>query len=167
MENPTQLPRVLIVDESRMVRAMLIKHIRELYDFREEGDGEAAWQVLVLDHSIQLVICSLSLPVLDGDGLLVRVRASKLSRLSQMPILMISGDNDEALARAKSHGASDFINRGTGATELLARIDSLLKLAEAKNRLKEDLEAVSYTHLDGYKRQVRGSSIPTASVKTI
>jgi two-component system cell cycle response regulator len=140
METPTQLPRVLIVDESRMVRAMLIKHIRELYDFREEGDGEAAWQVLVLDQSIQLVICSLSLPVLDGDGLLVRVRASKLPRLSQMPILMISGDNDEALARAKSHGASDFINRGTGANELLARIDSLLKLAEAKNQLKENLE---------------------------
>lgn len=140
METPTQLPRILIVDESRMVRAMLIKHIRELYDFREEGDGEAAWQVLVLDQSIQLVICSLSLPVLDGDGLLVRVRASKLPRLSQMPILMISGDNDEALARAKSHGASDFINRGTGSTELLARIDSLLRLAEAKNQLKENLE---------------------------
>jgi len=140
MESPTQLPRVLIVDESRIVRAMLIKHIRELYDFREESDGEAAWQVLVLDQSIQLVICSLSLPVLDGDGLLVRVRASKLPRLSQMPILMISGDNDEALARAKSHGASDFISRGTGATELLARIDSLLKLAEAKNQLKENLE---------------------------
>lgn len=139
MENPTQLPRILIVDESRMVRAMLIKHIRELYDFREEGDGEAAWQVLVLDQSIQLVICSLSLPVLDGDGLLVRVRASRLPRLSQMPILMISGDDDEALARAKSHGASDFINRGTGANELLARIDSLLKLAEAKNQLKENL----------------------------
>ncbi len=140
METPTQLPRILIVDESRMVRAMLIKHIRVLYDFREEGDGEAAWQVLVLDQSIQLVICSLSLPVLDGDGLLVRVRASKLPRLSQMPILMISGDNDEALARAKSHGASDFINRGTGSTELLARIDSLLRLAEAKNQLKENLE---------------------------
>ncbi|MBL0167578.1 MAG: diguanylate cyclase [Propionivibrio sp.] len=140
METPTQLPRVLIVDESRMVRAMLIKHIRELYDFREEGDGEAAWQVLVLDQSIQLVICSLSLPVLDGDGLLVRVRASKLPRLSQMPILMISGDNDEALARAKAHGASDFINRGTGANELLARIDSLLKLVEAQKQLKENLQ---------------------------
>ena len=50
-----------------MVRAMLIRHIRDLYDFREESDGEAAWQVLVLDHSIELVICSLSLPVLDGE----------------------------------------------------------------------------------------------------
>jgi two-component system, cell cycle response regulator len=140
MENPTRLPRVLIVDESRMVRAMIIKHIRDYYDFREESDGEAAWQVLVLDQSIEMVICSLSMPVLDGDGLLVRVRSSKLARINQMPMLMISGDNDEALERAKSHGASDFINRGTSGIELLARIDSLHKLRQAQSQLKENLE---------------------------
>ena len=97
MDSRNQLPRILIVDESRMVRAMLIRHIRDQYDFREEADGEAAWQVLVLDHSIELVICSLSLPVLDGDGVLVRVRSSRLSRLCQMPMLMISGDDNEAV----------------------------------------------------------------------
>ena len=140
MENPNQLPRILIVDESRMVRAMIIKHIRELYDFREEANGEAAWQVLVLDHSIELVICSLSMPVLDGNGLLDRVRASRLLRLSKMPMLMISGDNDDAIERAKSHGASDFISRNTGGAELLLRIDTLLKLSQAQNQLKENLE---------------------------
>ncbi len=140
MENPSQLPRILIVDESRMVRAMLIKHVRDLYDFREESNGEAAWQVLVLDHSIKLVICSLSLPVLDGDGLLVRVRSSRLVRLAQMPMLMIAGDNEETVERAKAHGASDFIARATGGAELLARIDSLLKLAQAQNQLRENVE---------------------------
>lgn len=140
MTSPSSLPRILIVDESRMVRAMLIRQIREFYDFREEADGESAWQVLVLDHSVELVICSLSLPVLDGDGLLTRVRSSRLARLAQMPMLMITGDNDEAIERAKSHGASDFISRGTGGAELLARIDSLLKLAQARNQLKENLE---------------------------
>ncbi|MEO8411140.1 MAG: diguanylate cyclase [Propionivibrio sp.] len=135
-----RLPRVLIVDESRMVRALIIKQIRDFYDFREEADGEAAWQVLVLDHSVELVICSLSLPVLDGDGLLVRVRSSRLARLAQMPMLMIAGDDDAALARAKAHGASDFISRSTGSAELLARIDSLIKLAQAQNQLKENLE---------------------------
>ncbi len=140
MNSPTQLPRILIVDESRMVRATIGKHVRDLYDYREESDGEAAWQVLVLDHSIALVICSLSLPVLDGNGLLDRVRASKLPRLSQMPMLMIAGDNDEAIERAKAHGASDFINRGTGGAELLARIDSQLRLVQAQHQLKENLE---------------------------
>ena len=140
MNSPTQLPRILIVDESRIVRATISKHVRDLYDYREESDGEAAWQVLVLDHSIALVICSLSLPVLDGNGLLDRVRASKLTRFSQMPMLMIAGDNDEAIERAKAHGASDFINRGTGGAELLARIDSQLKLVQAQHQLKENLE---------------------------
>lgn len=140
MENTNPLPRILIVDESRMVRAMIIKQIREYYDFREEADGEAAWQVLVLDQSVQLVICSLSLPVLSGDDLLVRVRSSRLARLAQMPMLMIAGDNSEVLERAKSHGASDFISRSTVAAELLARIDSLLKLSQARSQLKENLE---------------------------
>ena len=140
MNSPTQLPRILIVDESRIVRATISKHVRDLYDYREESDGEAAWQVLVLDHSIALVICSLSLPVLDGNGLLDRVRSSRLTRLSQMPMLMIAGDNDEAIERAKAHGASDFISRGTGGAELLARIDSQLKLVQAQHQLKENLE---------------------------
>lgn len=140
MNSPTQLPRILIVDESRIVRATISKHVCDLYDYREESDGEAAWQVLVLDHSIALVICSLSLPVLDGNGLLDRVRASKLTRLSQMPMLMIAGDNDEAIERAKAHGASDFVNRGTGGAELLARIDTQLKLVQAQHQLKESLE---------------------------
>ncbi len=140
MNSPTQWPRILIVDESRIVRATISKHVRDLYDYREESDGEAAWQVLVLDHSIALVICSLSLPVLDGNGLLDRVRSSRLARLAQMPMLMIAGDNDEAIERAKAHGASDFISRGTGGAELLARIDSQLKLVQAQHQLKENLE---------------------------
>ena len=37
-----QLRRVLIVDDSRMVRASIVKHIRGRYDFREEADGEAS-----------------------------------------------------------------------------------------------------------------------------
>ena len=121
MDSRNQLPRILIVDESRMVRAMLIRHIRDQYDFREEADGEAAWQVLVLDHSIELVICSLSLPVLDGNGLLARVRSSRLSRLCQMPMLMISGDDNDVVERAKAHGASDFINRGLLKNEWVKR----------------------------------------------
>jgi len=138
MDNPTQRPRILIVDESRMVRATLIKLIRNHYSFREETDGESGWQALVLDPSIQLVICSSSLPMLDGDGLLARVRGSRLARIRQIPVLMISSDSEEANEQARALGATDFISRGIGATELLARIDSLRQLAEVQNELREN-----------------------------
>ncbi|MBN9423422.1 MAG: hypothetical protein BGO63_18965 [Candidatus Accumulibacter sp. 66-26] len=140
MDDTTQQPRILIVDDSRMVRATIIKRIRDFYDFREEADGEAGWQALVLDHSIQLVITDLSMPVLDGFGLLGRIRGSRLARIRDMPVLMISGDEEEARERAKALGVSDFIAKGIGAAELLARIDSLVKLAQTQNRLKENRE---------------------------
>lgn len=133
------LPRVLIVDDSRIVRATLIKRIRDRYDFREEANGEAGWQALVLDHSIHLLITDISMPVLDGYGLLKRIRESKLARLRDLPVLMLSGDEDEdALEHAKALGATDFIGKGVGGAELLARIDSLVRLSQAQHQLKEN-----------------------------
>jgi PleD family two-component response regulator len=44
------LPHILIVDDSRVVRVKLIHHLKDHYDVREESDGEAAWQTLVVDH---------------------------------------------------------------------------------------------------------------------
>ena len=41
MDNPGPQPRILIVEASRMVRAMIVKNIRDQYEFREEADGEA------------------------------------------------------------------------------------------------------------------------------
>ena len=142
MDTPKQRPRILIVDESRIVRTQFIQLIRDHYDFREEVDGEGGWQALVIDPSIQLVISalSMSMPVLDGDGLLARLRSSRLARLRQIPVLMIAGDDEAANARARALGASDFIAGGIGASELLARIDSALRLAQAQNELRENPE---------------------------
>ncbi len=134
---PPSLPRVLIVDDSRMVRATIIKHIRGRFDVREEGDGEAGWQTLMVDPSIQVLISDLTMPKLDGYGLLQRIRESKIARLREMPVIMISGDEDEsARNRAKELGATDFITKGIGTAELLARLDALVKLAQTRSELE-------------------------------
>jgi len=133
-----KLPHILIVDDSRIVRATVIKRIRDRFDAREEADGEAAWEALLVDPEIQLVISDLSMPRLDGYGLLERIRTSKVPRVRDMPVIMISGDEDEsARHRAKELGASDFITKGTGTAELLARLDSLVNLANTRENLEE------------------------------
>ena len=135
---PSKLPHILVVDDSRIVRATIIKRIRDRFDAREEGDGEAAWEALLVDADIRLVISDLSMPRLDGYGLLERIRASKVPRIRNMPVIMISGDEDEgARLRAKELGASDFITKGTGTAELLTRLDSLVSLAHTRENLEE------------------------------
>jgi diguanylate cyclase (GGDEF)-like protein len=131
------LPRILIVDDSRMVRATIVKLIRGRFEVREEGDGEAGWQTLMLDPSIQVLLSDLSMPKLDGYGLLQRVRESKIVRIREMPVIMISGDEDEsARNRAKECGATDFITKGIGTAELLARLDALVKLSQTRGELE-------------------------------
>ncbi len=138
------LPKVLIVDDSRMVRATIIKHIRGRFAFREETDGEAAWQALVVDPSIDLVLTDIGMPHLDGYGLLERIRESKISRLQHIPVVIISGDEDDAAReRARKLGASDFITKGIGTTELLARLDSLARLAQTRRELEESRAALA------------------------
>lgn len=137
------LPRVLVVDDSRMVRASIIKHIRASYEFREEGDGESGWQTLLLDPAVQVVISDLSMPKLDGYGLLERIRASKIARIREIPVIMISGDeDDDARARAKALGATDFITKGIGTVELLTRLESSIKAAQLRRELDESRDAM-------------------------
>lgn len=135
-DNP--LPRVMIVDDSRIVRATIIKRIRDRFEVREEGDGEDGWEALLVDPSIQLVITDHSMPRLDGYGLIERIRASKVTRIRDLPVIMISGDEGEAARkRAKDLGATDFITKGTGTAELLARLDALVQLGRSQDALEE------------------------------
>lgn len=138
------LPKVLIVDDSRMVRASLVKLIRGRFEFREEADGEAGWQALLVDPTIELVLTDIGMPQLDGYGLLERIRGSRVARVREMPVIVISGDEDDsARERARKLGANDFITKGIGAAELVARLDSLTRLAQTQRELEESRAALA------------------------
>lgn len=127
------LPHILIVDDSRVVRLSLIKHLKGHYEVREEVDGEAAWQTLVLDSSIQAVISDLQMPKVNGFELLDRVRSSKLRRLQQIPFILVSGEEtEEERAKALALGVSDFVTKGAGSAEILTRLNNLLALSRAQ-----------------------------------
>jgi diguanylate cyclase (GGDEF)-like protein len=137
------LPRILVVDDSRMVRLTLIKHLKGQYEVREESDGEAAWQTLVLDQTLQAVISDLQMPKLDGYGLLENLRSSKLRRLKEMPFILVSGEEtEEERERARSLGVSDFVTKGAGSSEILARLNNLLALSAARQNIEADREGM-------------------------
>ncbi|QDF98584.1 diguanylate cyclase response regulator [Azoarcus sp. DD4] len=142
-DNPT-ITKVLVVDDSRMVRASLIKHLRGRFEVREETDGEAGWQTLLVDPSIQLVLTDIGMPRLDGFGLLERIRSSKVARVHDIPVIIISGDEDDAAReRAIKMGANDFITKGIGGVELIARLESLSRLAQTQRELEASRAALA------------------------
>jgi two-component system cell cycle response regulator len=145
---PSQIPkqRVLLVDDSRIVRTTLSRLIRKTFDVREEADGEAGWQAISTDPSIVVVFSDIQMPKLDGFALLERIRTSQDPRVKSIPVIVISGDEEDATKkRARAAGANDFITKTTDGTEILSRIDNLLHLVEAKQQLVVTKEAVDQT----------------------
>lgn len=137
------MARVLVVDDSRLVRMALVRNLKDHFEICEEGDGEAAWQQLILDNSIRAVISDLQMPKLDGLGLLQRVRSSKQRRLLDMPFIVVSGEEtEEERERARSLGASDFVTKGAGSAEILTRLTNLLALSAARENLEAGRESM-------------------------
>ena len=129
--------RILVVDDSRLARMALASKLRGTYQVHDESDGESAWQKLLVDPSISAVISDLQMPRLDGAGLVQRVRASKQPRLQGMPIIVVSGDEGEAeRERVRQLGASDFVTKGSGTSEILSRLNNLLALVAARETLE-------------------------------
>lgn len=124
----SELPHLLIVDSSRVVRASLAKNLKGQFEVREENNGESAWQTLVLDSSIVAVIAGIALPKLDAYGLLERLRSNKLSRLKNIPFLMIASETmaEDIRQHAISCGVSGFVPKGAGAAGIVRIVRNLL-----------------------------------------
>jgi two-component system cell cycle response regulator len=124
----TVKPRILLVDDSRSVRATLARLLDAVYDIREASDGIEAWATMLIDPTIRIVITDLTMPNLDGYGLLARVRASKIGRIRMLPLIVVSGAQETAEHdRVWAAGASGLIAKGASRAELLACLAMALK----------------------------------------
>lgn len=131
------LPRLLLVDSSKVVRASLAKSLKDHFDIREETSGELAWETLILDSSIVAVVCGISLPKMTGLDLLEKIRANKLGRLKHMPFFLTASESmiEEIREQAIGMGASGFVPKAFGAEEV-NRV--LAKLYAHQEQMPED-----------------------------
>jgi diguanylate cyclase (GGDEF)-like protein len=129
--------RVLVVDDSKFVRKTFATILRGSFDVREEADGEAAWSAIESDRSIVMVFTDLDMPKLNGFGLLSRMRASTDFRIRELPVVVISGVEEQTnKQRAREAGAHDFIAKSADAAEVLARLDNVLRLVSTRKELE-------------------------------
>jgi two-component system cell cycle response regulator len=138
--------KVLIVDDSKFVRTTFNRILSTSFEVREVADGEAGWQAIETDPSIVMVVSDIDMPKLDGFGLLERVRGSSDARIKAMPIIIISGNQNEGTKkRARDLGANDFVAKEADAPEVLSRIDNLLRLVKASNDLEQNKQVLEQT----------------------
>lgn len=131
--------RVLLVDDSKVMRKAALKMLSDEFDVVTAEDGVDGWRQLEADTGIQVVFTDLSMPRLDGYGLLKKIRSAEDPGVSGMPVIIVTGaeNDDQAREKALDMGATDFITKPFNSTDLVARARAHAKYQRVQKQLQE------------------------------
>lgn len=124
--------RILVVDDSKMMRMMHARSLRQAgyqAELLEAGDGAEALQVLEGAGPVDLIICDWNMPGMDGLESVRAVRArGQAAGGRRVPILMITSQGtQEQVTRAKEAGVDTLLVKPVTPEALAVSLEMLLK----------------------------------------
>lgn len=140
LDNPqTAKIKVLVVDDSRVVRIAASKMFDGDFNVLLAVDGAEAWEIIKKTPDIQVIFTDLMMPVMDGYELLRAIRTSDNDNISNLPVIVATGADNPEVAKQKaiSLGATDFITKPFDATDIQARAHSYANFHKSTRSLKE------------------------------
>jgi len=129
----TKSMKVLVVDDSKTLRRILIRELNSIgiTNISEAGDGNEALERLRVE-SFDLMLLDMEMPELDGLGVLKVVKSTP--ELSYLPVIIVSSAEDfDRIVECIQVGAEDYLPKPFNAVLLKARVFSSLE----KKRLRD------------------------------
>jgi CheY-like chemotaxis protein len=122
---PSDGKKILIVDDSSIVRNYLEKILVTDYTVELATDGEDAISYLdnVNEDDLSLILLDLMMPTIDGFEVLEYLNARAL----KIPVIIISGDtSQDTIHRAFSYKVADMIEKPFDAKTILSKIANVI-----------------------------------------
>lgn len=137
---PTDLPRLLVVDDEPTNIETLIALLEEDYDLVVAHSGPQALALLANGPRPALILLDVMMPGMDGYEVCARLKADAATR--ELPIIFVTAKTDaESETRALAAGAVDFIHKPVNKHVLRARVAMHLELARHREHLEELVHA--------------------------
>jgi two-component system chemotaxis response regulator CheY len=104
------MPKALVADDSRAVRMILTKTLKELgYEVCEAANGRQALEVMEAEKdAVTLVLADWNMPEVNGLELLQRLRQDPA--LSSLVVIMVTTETElDQMATALEAGANEYV----------------------------------------------------------
>jgi two-component system, chemotaxis family, chemotaxis protein CheY len=103
---------VLVVDDSKVMRAIIIKTLRisqsELGEVYEAANGQEALKVLD-GHWIDLALVDINMPVMDGGEMIDRLRQNPAT--ADLPVIIVSTEGSETRKEVLRQKGVGFVHK--------------------------------------------------------
>lgn len=139
MENDLIHLKALVVDDSRIMRSMVMKSLQEThlaeFEFTEAGSGSEAMDVFDADKH-DIVFADWNMPGMNGIEFAKQLRS--MSWASHIPVIMVTSESGEG----KQQDAFDkaritcYITKPFTVAELHAKIEPIIEKLRKKNEGK-------------------------------
>jgi two-component system chemotaxis response regulator CheY len=118
--------RILVVDDSATVRQQISRALEQAdYSVVEAEDGAEGLRKVEATSDLQMVVCDVNMPVLDGLGMLAGLQEKGL--VYRFPVVMLTSEVQPSLmARAKRLGAKAWVVKPVSPEALVATVNKLL-----------------------------------------
>lgn len=122
----TRTMRILVVEDDKKIASFVVKGLKQNgYAVDQCGDGEQAL-ALVQTTAYDAAVVDLMLPKLDGLSLIQRLRAQGI----KLPVIILSAKASvDDRVRGLQAGGDDYLTKPFAFSELLARIQALIRRA--------------------------------------
>lgn len=139
-------PSILVIDDNPLIVNILLGLLKaNNYDVLTSEDGAQALNVLET-HPVDVIICDVMMPQMDGFQLHEAVRAR--AEFSHIPFLFLTAlGEEEDICRGKEAGADDYLVKPFDPRELL----SVVKGKVARSRKLKDL---SQERFEQYRKRI-------------
>lgn len=144
-----QLKILVVDDESRMRKLVKDFLRREGYEVIEAADGEEALDIFFEEKNINLIICDVMMPKIDGFEVVKEIR-----QYSKVPIIMLTAkgeENDEL--NGFDLGVDEYISKPFSPKILVARVEAILR--RSGNALPDAVLSVGGIELDNAAHVVK------------
>src|SRR5271156_1495773 len=144
-------PHILALDDDADIRKVLLEYL-SAQDFRVSAVARGAEMLAILgSEPVDLLLLDLRLPGENGLELARQVR-----ELSQVPIMILSGQSDEAdRVMGLELAADDYVVKPFSPRELLARIRALLRRSQVSGGAGPQDEEVRAYRFAGWELNLR------------
>ncbi|MBP7477525.1 MAG: response regulator [Chitinophagales bacterium] len=145
--------RILLIEDNDELRENTAEIIELAnYEVLTAPNGKVGLEI-ALDNKVDLIVCDIMMPVLDGYGVLHSLQKNESTR--NIPFIFLSAKSEkDDWRKGMELGADDYVTKPFTGSELLVAIDRRL---EKRDLLRQDLTQ-DKSESAGYVNQIDGTN---------
>lgn len=133
--------RILIVDDSKIIKKILRSLLKERFSLADAKDGEVGVQQYE-SFNPHIILLDMNMPRKSGLEVIEHIR--KVAGDEDVYIIVFTASDDKTLkARALNAGANDFLSKSYDKSELFARIGVAERQVHLNEQIRDAYEKIS------------------------